>query len=134
MPEEDAELEIIRQKMIREIMVRGERMTVDHPVEVNESNFDQFLKEHPKVVVDCWAPWCGPCRAIAPMVEKFAKKYAGDIVFAKLNTDQNPKLAMKYRIMSIPTLMIFKNGKLVGNIIGLRAESALEKNILQSLK
>jgi len=100
------------------------------PKEVTDSNFDQeVLKASKPVLVDFWAPWCGPCRMVAPVVEELADEYAGRVEFAKLNTDDNPQTAVKYGIRSIPTLLVFKDGEPVGQIIGFRPKSDLKKRL-----
>ena len=81
------------------------------------------------VVVDFWAPWCGPCRMVAPIVEELADEYAGQVEFVKMNTDDNPNTAIKYGIRSIPTLLVFKGGEPVGQIIGFRPKSDLKKRL-----
>ena len=114
------ELEKIRRKMLQKLMEREETVSEmpDTPIEVNESNFDEVISKYDTVVVDFWAPWCGPCRLLAPVIEQLAKEMKGKVVFAKLNTDENPKIAMRYRVMSIPTLILFKNGKIVDRNVG----------------
>ena len=114
------ELEKIRRKMLQKLMEREETVSEmpDRPIEVNESNFDEVISKYDTVVVDFWAPWCGPCRLLAPVIEQLAKEMKGKVVFAKLNTDENPKIAMRYRVMGIPTLILFKNGKIVDRNVG----------------
>ena len=100
------------------------------PVEVNDSNFDQMvLQSKTPVLVDFWAVWCGPCRMVAPVVEELAGEYEGKVTFTKLNVDENPKTASQYGIMSIPTLLIFKDGAPVSNIVGFRPKPELKKSI-----
>ena len=98
------------------------------PVEVNDANFDQFVKENPKVVVDCWAAWCAPCRMIAPAIEELAAEKT-DIKFAKLDVDHNRAVPMKYGIMSIPTLLYFKDGVLVDKTLGALPKAAIEARL-----
>ncbi|GAI94069.1 unnamed protein product, partial [marine sediment metagenome] len=81
------------------------------------------------VLVDLWAPWCAPCRMVAPVVEELASEYEGRVSFAKLNVDQNPRTASRYGIMSIPTLLIFKDGKPVSNIVGFRPKAELKRSL-----
>jgi len=100
------------------------------PTEVNDGNFDQMvLQSKTPVLVDFWAVWCGPCRMVAPVVEELAGEYDGKVTFTKLNVDENPKTSSQYGIMSIPTLLIFKDGAPVSNIIGFRPKAELKKNI-----
>ena len=100
------------------------------PVEVNESSFDDLvLKSESPVLVDFWAPWCGPCRRVAPIVEELAEEYDGKVSFTKLNTDESPSVAAKYNIFSIPTLLVFKGGQPVGQIIGFRPKQELKRHL-----
>lgn len=99
------------------------------PVEITDANFDkEVLNAETPVLVDFWAVWCGPCKMIAPVVEEIASEYAGKLKVGKLDVDQNQDVAMKYGIRSIPTLMVFKGGKVVEQIIGaLPKRSLLDK-------
>jgi len=103
---------------------------VRKPIEVNDSNFEQVvLQAKTPVLVDLWAPWCAPCRMVAPVVEELASEYEGRVSFAKLNVDQNPRTASRYGIMSIPTLLIFKDGKPISNIVGFRPKAELKRSL-----
>lgn len=98
--------------------------------EINDSSFDsEVLQSEKPVLVDFWAPWCGPCRAIAPLVEELASSYGDQVKFTKCNVDDNPATPVKYGIKSIPTLIFFKEGKVVDKIIGMVAKSKLEEMI-----
>jgi len=100
------------------------------PIEIDDSNFDQMvLQAKIPVLVDLWAPWCAPCRMVAPVVEELASEYDGRVSFAKLNVDQNPRTASRYGIMSIPTLLIFKDGKPLSNIVGFRPKAELKRSL-----
>ena len=119
----------ILQKSVKE-MEEKEKMP-SKPLEVNDENFDEIISKYDIVVVDFWAPWCGPCRMVAPVIEELAKEMKGKVVFAKLNTDENPRMVTRYRIMSIPTLMLFKEGKLVDRIVGALPPDMLRDWILK---
>jgi len=100
------------------------------PVEVNDSNFDQMvLQSKTPVLVDFWAAWCGPCRMVAPLVEELAGEYESKVTMVKLNVDENPQIASQYGIMSIPTLLIFKDGAPVSNIVGFRPKAELQRSL-----
>ena len=102
-------------------------------LELTDANFDQMIKEYPMVVVDCWAPWCAPCRIVAPIVEELAKDYQGKITFGKLNVDNNRAVSTRFGIMSIPTLLIFKNGQLVDQKVGAMPKQVLEGELTKLL-
>jgi thioredoxin 1 len=104
------------------------------PVEINEAKFDEIvLKSKTPALVDFWAPWCGPCRMVAPIVDELANEYESKVSFFKVNVDDNQGIAQKYGIMSIPSLMIFKDGKPLTNIVGFRPKPELKKNIEAAL-
>ncbi|MBS7655185.1 thioredoxin [Candidatus Bathyarchaeota archaeon] len=125
----DKELEEIRIKKLKELMKKvseSEKNFPSEPVKVVDESIDEFICEYPIVVLDCWAEWCGPCRMLSPIIDQLAKEYSGRIVFGKLNVDENPEGARRFGIMSIPTLLFFKDGKLIDKVIG-----ALPKNVLE---
>ena len=123
------ELEEIRAKKMRELMSQMSTPSIDKPIIVSDRNFEQTIKNYPLVVVDCWAVWCAPCRAIAPVVEQLAKEYTGKVVFGKLNVDENPETQRKFGIMAIPTLLVMKNGKEADRIVGALPKSELQEKI-----
>lgn len=101
---------------------------------VSDASFEQdVLKSDKPVLVDFWAPWCGPCRMVAPIVEELAGEYDGKVSFVKVNTDENQGTAIRYGIRSIPTLMLFKNGQLVSTMVGFRPKPELKKQIEAAL-
>ena len=100
------------------------------PVEVTDSDWDsEVLMSDTPVFVDFWAPWCGPCRMVAPVVDELSEEYDGLVKFLKLNTDDNTATAAKYGVRSIPTLMVFKGGQPVESVIGFRPKSALKTTL-----
>ena len=123
------ELEEIRAKKMHELMSQDSTPNIDKPIVVSDRNFEQTVKTYPLVVVDCWAAWCAPCRAIAPIVEELARDYRGKVVFGKLNVDENPMTAQRFGIMAIPTLLVMKNGEEVDRIVGVMPKPQLESKI-----
>jgi thioredoxin 1 len=101
----------------------------NEPIEITDSSFDDETNKYPVVVVDCWAAWCGPCRMIAPVVEELAQEYQGKIVFGKLNVDENRETSQKFGIMSIPTLLVLKDGKEIDRLVGAAPKEYLEAEL-----
>lgn len=103
-------------------------------INLNNSNFDKVVVESGNpVLVDFWAPWCGPCRMLAPHVEKMAEEFSGRLTVAKVNADESPELCVRYRIVSIPALYLFKNGEIAAKTIGYMEEDELREFIEKSL-
>lgn len=100
-------------------------MASEHVLELNDSNFDATVASAPVLLVDFWAPWCGPCRMIAPVIEELGKELAGKVSVAKVNVDEAGQTASAHNVTSIPTIMIFKNGQLVDRSTGLASKAAL---------
>jgi len=139
---EDEELERIKRRRIEEMMRNvsdGAEEENQHmkplgkPVDLTDATFKKFVEGNSLSVIDCWAPWCGPCRFVSPVVEELARDYVGKISFGKLNVDKNQGVAAQYGIRSIPTLLVFKEGKLVDQIVGAMPRQRLEPRITRHL-
>jgi len=110
--------------------MKGNTVMAKGIIEIGDSSFDsEVLQAEKPVLVDFWAPWCGPCRAIAPIVEELAETFGDTVKFTKCNVDENPVTPTKYGIKSIPTLIFFKDGKVMDKIVGILAKSRLEEMI-----
>jgi len=103
------------------------------PIEVTDASFEEVLRGSSLVLVDFWAEWCAPCRMIAPIVEELAQEYDGKLVVAKLDVDENPKTAMRFRVMSIPTVILFKEGQPVEVLVGAQPKRNYQARIEKHL-
>jgi len=130
----DEELERIRAKKLKEFLEKGEKQKREDIVTLTSSSFDKFLKNtNLPVLVDFWAEWCMPCRIMAPVMEELARDYAGKTVFARVNVDENPEVASRYVIMSIPHFIIFRNGRPTERIVGAVGRGPLEEALKKHL-
>ena len=132
------ELEKLRKKKLEDLkkkyMNGGKKMETEFPNEpltLTDADIEQTVNKFETLIIDCWAPWCGPCRMVTPIIEELAKELHGKIVFGKLNVDENPQTSAKHQIMSIPTLLVFKNGSLVDRIVGAMPKQLLKQRIEQ---
>jgi len=133
--EDNRDLERIRLRRIEELKrMKSESNLIKEPVEVTDMNFNDVVKSNSLVVVDCWAPWCAPCRMMAPIIDEMARDYAGKILFGKLNVDENPRVPAEYQIMSIPTFLVFKDGVLVDRIVGAMPRKVLEQKLAKYIR
>jgi thioredoxin 1 len=101
--------------------------------EIAGTNFDKFASGAPAAVVDVWAPWCGPCRMVSPIVDRLSEKYKDKVAFGKMNSDDNGEKAGALGIMSIPTLLFYKQGRLVDRIVGAYPEEVIDEHIRRLL-
>jgi|BEDMetMinimDraft_1075159.scaffolds.fasta_scaffold01359_6 thioredoxin 1 len=135
--EEDEELaKILARKAKQLASMKPEKPSavsavIDRPITVTDQTFDEFInsKSPPVKVVDFWAEWCGPCRYMEPVIEQLAKEWAGKVIFGKLNVDENPYTTQRFEVMSIPTMIVFKNGEPVHVIVGAMPKPALVKQL-----
>ena len=139
--EEDEELKRLREAKLRELMRRlrerelaAKRAAKAKPVELTDETFERFIRENRLAVVDFWAPWCLPCRMLAPVIEELARDYAGKVAFGKLNVDENPMTPTFYGIAGIPTLLFFKNGRLVDRIVGAVPREVIEARLKRLMR
>lgn len=129
---DDTDLEMIRQRKLVEMMRRQLRPEDDmpsHPIEVTDAGIEDFIGSYYAAVLDCWAPWCAPCKMIDPIIEDLASKYASRVAFGKLNTDMNVRTAARFSVMSIPTLLFFRAGKLVDRLTGVHSAHIIEEHV-----
>ena len=131
----DNELEEIKKRKLEQLkkqyMNGGKKMEnmPNTPIKITDADFDEAVKKYDTIVIDCWAPWCGPCRIVGPVIDELANEMQGKIVFGKLNVDENPAISGKHQIMSIPTMLVFKNGNLVDRLIGALPKEELQKKL-----
>lgn len=122
----DPELERILQQKMGQLASGGVKPTVVGSINLNEENFPRMIGGGKPVFVDFWAKWCGPCRYMHPVFERLAAKYAGAVVFGRLNVDENPSVATEYSVFSIPTFILFVKGEPVDRLVGAVGEGTLD--------
>ncbi|KAF5090217.1 Thioredoxin [anaerobic digester metagenome] len=127
----DDELQRLREERLRKLEERFTG-TPGGVIEIADDAFQNTLQEHPTLVVDVWAEWCGPCRMVAPVVEDLARDFAGRVTFGKCNVDENPKIASSFSITAIPTLLFFANGMLVDRVVGALPKEAIRTRVMRA--
>jgi thioredoxin 1 len=124
---EDKELDRIKKAKILAMLERAqEEKLTNKPIILTDNNFDSEIRKNKLIVVDFWAPWCGPCRMVGPVIEELAAEYNGKVAFGKLNVDDNHLVPSRFGVRGIPTIIIFKNGKPVDSIVGACPKSHIE--------
>lgn len=135
---EDDELRIINEKKLKKLeqLINEKELLKDikDPLDLDDATFFQNLNKFPLVLVDFWAPWCGPCRMMSPIVDQIGKDYQGKLVIGKLNVDQNPLVSRQFGISSIPTLILFKAGKAVNKITGSVSKNRINEMVNSHLE
>jgi thioredoxin 1 len=130
---DDTELDEIREKRMAALKEKMERQSVAGSViTVDQLHFGDLLRQHPALVVDFWAEWCGPCRRVGPVVEELAQEFAGKVTFGKCNTDENQQLARQFDISAIPNIVFFSHGKMVDRVIGAYPKEAIREKIIRN--
>jgi thioredoxin 1 len=123
----DEEIERIKKAKIRAMLERAQNQkSTSKPILLTDSNFHSEIAKHKLIVVDFWAPWCGPCRMVGPIIEELAAEYTGKVAFGKLNVDENAMVPSSFGVRGIPTLIIFKGGKIVDTLVGACSKSHIE--------
>ena len=132
----DDEINEIMQKKMKQYKEKMNDIETNHhiPIILNDYNFTESVNKFQFLIVDFWAAWCGPCKMISPIIEQLSNELAGKAVFGKLNVDENPNVSNAFGIQSIPTIIIFKNGKTVDRIIGAMTKSQLVLKISNHLE
>lgn len=133
------DLEEIRKKKMEKMVAEANKPSgpslqfPDKPVVITDATVDSAASQYPLFILDCWAEWCGPCRMIGPIIEELAEEMKGKVVFGKLNVDENAQTANKYKISAIPTLLIFKNGRLTDKLLGAYPKATLAAKVQKYL-
>ncbi|MDD1677234.1 MAG: thioredoxin [Methanomicrobiales archaeon] len=128
----DDDLETARKKRIQEIQESVKKKENPGVMVITEAMFQEILGKEPRLVVDFWAEWCGPCRMVGPAIEELAAEFSGKVTFGKCNTDENPRISQRMNIAAIPTIMLFSQGKLVERIIGAYPKEVIRSKIVRA--
>jgi thioredoxin 1 len=131
------ELEAIKHKKLAELQkeaaTKAMMSSITEPIGLTDSNFASEISKYPIMLVDFWAPWCGPCRMVSPIIEQLSREYSGKVAFGKVNVDENQRIATSFGIQSIPTLMIFRNGKTVDVMVGALPKAQIEMKLKRQI-
>ena len=127
----DDDLQRLREERLRELEARV-MGTSGGVIEIVDNTFGETIGNHPSLVIDVWAEWCGPCRMVAPVIEDLAREFAGRVTFGKCNVDENPRLAAQFSITAIPTLLFFANGMHVDRVVGALPKEAIKARVMRA--
>ena len=131
------ELRLINEKRMKELqqLINEKELlkNIKEPLNLDDTTFFQTINKFPLMLVDFWAPWCGPCRMMSPIIVQIGKDYLGKLVVGKMNVDENPLIARQFSISSIPTLILFKRGKEVNKIIGSVPKNKIDEMVKMNL-
>jgi len=133
------ELDEIRKKKMEKMMSEMNKSPApsvqfpNKPIVITDDTVDSAASQYPIFILDCWAQWCGPCRMLGPIIEELARDFSGKIVFGKLNVEENMQISNKHNISAIPTMLVFKNGKLVDKLVGAYPKATLTAKIQKYL-
>ncbi len=134
---EDEELRLINEKRMKKLqqLINEKELlrNIREPLNLEDTTFFHTINKFPIMLVDFWAPWCGPCRMMSPIIDQIGKDYLGKLVIGKINVDENPLIARQFSISSIPTLMLFKRGKEVNKIIGSVSKNKIDEMVKMHL-
>ncbi|MDG6224117.1 MAG: thioredoxin [Candidatus Thermoplasmatota archaeon] len=132
--DDDKELEMIRKRKMESLMREMEEAShkapfPDRPIDATDLDFKDVISRYELVLVDFWAPWCAPCKMVAPVIEKLSSELKGKVAFVKVNVDENPLTARSDQVMSIPTMVIYSKGRMVDRFVGAQSKAAIEERL-----
>ena len=132
---EDAEIDRIKKTKIAAMLEQAQKeKIISKPIILTDTNFNSEIAKNELIVVDFWAPWCGPCRMVGPLIEELASEYGGKVIFGKLNVDENMVVPSRFGVRGIPTMIIFKDGQAVDTLVGACSKAHIESKFKPYIK